>query len=56
MLADDNDAAVSITEEPHEKVERDEDERVEITLEYDGIDENDLIEYYKDGPKNQCTL
>ncbi len=52
MLADDNDAKVSITEEHHEKVESNEEERVEITLTYEGVDFSDLEEYYKDGPKN----
>lgn len=53
LLADDNDATIRLEEEPHEKVESNEEERVEITLEYDGIDLADLCEYYKDGPKNQ---
>ncbi len=53
LLEDDNDAKIILTEEPHEKVETNEEERVEITLTYQGIDMNDLIEYYKDGPKNQ---
>lgn len=53
LLADDNDAKVRLAEEPHEKVETNEEERVEITLTYNGIDANDVIEYYKNGPKNQ---
>lgn len=52
-LADDNDATIKLEEEPHAKVESNEEERVEITLEYEGIDIKDLCEYYKDGPRNQ---
>lgn len=52
-LSDDNDAKVQITEEPHIKVETDAEERVEITLTYQDFDIKDLVEYYKDGPKNQ---
>lgn len=52
-LEDDNDATIRLTEEPHVKVETNDDERVEITLQFEGIDLNDLIEYYKDGPRNQ---
>lgn len=52
-LEDDNDAAIKLEEEPHEKVESNEDERVEITLEYSGFDLSDLCDYYKDGPRNQ---
>jgi len=51
-LEDDDDATISLTESPHEKVETDAEERVEITLTYEGFDQDDLIEYYKDGPKN----
>lgn len=51
-IQDDDDATIRLEEEPHEKVESNEEERVEITLEYDGIDLADLVEHYKDGPKN----
>ncbi len=55
LLADDNDATVSITEEPHEKVETNEEERVEIDLTYDGFDIQDVVQYYENGPKNQIS-
>lgn len=51
LLAEDNDAAIRLTEEPHEKVATKDEERVEITITYYGIDINDLIELYKDGPQ-----
>lgn len=37
LIRDDTDAEVSVTEEPHEKVESDKDERVEITLNYEQV-------------------
>lgn len=52
LLADDNDAAIRLEEAPHEKVESNEEERVELEIEYPGIDLDDLISYYSDGPKN----
>lgn len=35
-LKDDTDAEISLTEEPHQKVETEDEERVEILLEYEG--------------------
>lgn len=52
LLADDNDATIHLAEEPHEKVQTKDEERVEITLEYDGVTNEDVVNYYKDGPKN----
>lgn len=52
FLADDNDAAIRLEEAPHEKVESNEEERVELEIEYPGIDLEDIIKYYSDGPKN----
>lgn len=53
MLEDDNDAAISLEEKPHVKVATKEEEAVEITLTYEGIDLQDVLDYYRDGPKNQ---
>ena len=36
LLKDDSDAEISLTEEPHQKVEDESEERVEITLSYEG--------------------
>ena len=55
LLADDNDAAIRLEEAPHVKVESNEEERVELEIEYPGIDIQDLIAYYSDGPKNIST-
>lgn len=52
LLADDNDATIHLAEEPHEKVKTKEEERVELTLEYDGVSIEDVIKYYENGPKN----
>lgn len=50
MLVEDTDAAIRLTDEGHEKVESNEDERVEITIEYPGIDLTDLCNHYAHGP------
>ncbi len=50
-LADDSDAAIRLEDEGHEKVESNEEERVEITVRYDSLTIAQLCEYYKDGPK-----
>jgi hypothetical protein len=55
LLADDNDAAIRIEEAPHVKVESNEEERVELEIEYPSIDINDLCNYYVNGPKNVKT-
>jgi hypothetical protein len=52
LLADDNDATIHLAEEPHERVKTKEEERVEITLEYDGLSTEDVVRYYESGPKN----
>lgn len=41
LIRDDSDAEISITEEPHEKVETDAEERCEITLSYQHINQNE---------------
>ncbi len=51
-LVEDNDAAIRLTEEPHEKVATKDEERVEITITYYGIDLDDLVEFYKNGPQD----
>lgn len=51
-LADDDDATIRLEEEPHEKVKSKDEERVEITLEFDGLDLDELCAYYASGPKN----
>jgi hypothetical protein len=55
LLADDNDATIHLTEEPHEKVKTKEEERVEMTLTYEGLTAEDVVKYYESGPKNQDT-
>lgn len=55
LLADDNDATIHLAEEPHEKVKTKDEERVEITLTYEGVSVDDVINYYESGPKNQDT-
>lgn len=55
LLADDNDATIHLAEEPHERVKTKEEERVEITLTYEGTSVDDVIKYYESGPKNQDT-
>jgi hypothetical protein len=52
LLADDNDAAIRLEEAPHVKVESNEEERVELEIEYPGIDLCDLQTYYSNGPRN----
>lgn len=53
ILEADDDATISLEERPHVKVASKEEEVVEITLTFEGIDLQDVIDYYKDGPKNQ---
>jgi hypothetical protein len=55
LLADDNDAAIRLEEAPHVKVESNEEERVELEIEYPNIDLEDLCKYYENGPKNVKT-
>lgn len=50
LLADDSDAAIRLEDQGHEKVESNEEERVEITIDYDGIDLEGLCAHFKDGP------
>lgn len=54
-LVDDSDAKIRLTDEGHEKVETDSEERVEITIEYDGITLEGLCKAYANGPLKICT-
>lgn len=51
LLADDSDAAVRLEDEGHEKVESNQEERVEITLTYDGITLGEYEKFFSGGPK-----